>query len=172
MLLVYAHRPLDTKFLLILYMAEAVWYFPQAPNGTIMMVELSSEPYCKAYKHEHIQCISLSCKQQVNVSKNFSKGLQSELDFFTLTSLLRIVQKRQQPNKCLSDLLSDDVSCLCWVGTLVDGITDFLVTQQEVDAVCGQSQERVVCMFDLTIGTGTHLKPLQTLFTPSSLAER
>lgn len=93
MLLVYAHRPLDTKFLLILYTAEAVWYFPQAPNGTIMMVELSSEPYCKAYKHEHIQRKSLSCKHQVNVSKNFSKGLQSELDFFPLTSL-PIVQNK------------------------------------------------------------------------------
>lgn len=66
---------------------------------------------------------------------------------------LRIVPKRQQPYKCLSDLLSYDISCLCWVSALVDDITDFLVTKQEVDAVCGQSQERVVGVFDLTIET-------------------
>lgn len=88
MLLVYAHRPLDTKFLLMLYMAEAVWYFPQAPNGTIMMVELSSEPYCNAYKHKHTQYLSLSCKQQVNMPKNCSDILQSGLS-----------QKRQPTTK-------------------------------------------------------------------------
>lgn len=61
--------------------------------------------------------------------------------------------KRQQPNERLSNLLSDDIGCLCWVSALVDDITDFLVTQQEIDAVCGQSQEGIVCVFDLTVET-------------------
>lgn len=45
--------------------------------------------------------------------------------------------------------MSDDISRLCGVWALVDDITDFLVTQQEVDAISGQSQERVFGVLDL-----------------------
>lgn len=50
---------------------------------------------------------------------------------------------------CLRYLLSDDISSLCGVLALVDDITDLLVTQQEVDAIGGQGQERVVGVLDL-----------------------
>lgn len=49
----------------------------------------------------------------------------------------------------LGYLLSDDISSLCGVWALADDITDLLVTQQEVYAVGGQSQEGVVGVLDL-----------------------
>lgn len=52
---------------------------------------------------------------------------------------------------CISPeyLLSDDIRRLCGVLTLADDITDLLVTQQEVDAIGGQSQEGVVGVLHL-----------------------
>lgn len=46
-------------------------------------------------------------------------------------------------------LLSDDISSLCGVLALADDITDLLVTEQEIDAIGGQSQEGVVGVMDL-----------------------
>lgn len=41
----YAQRPLDTKLLLKEKLVSELLCFPQAPNGTTMIVLLSSEPY-------------------------------------------------------------------------------------------------------------------------------
>lgn len=57
-------------------------------------------------------------------------------------------------------LLSDDISSLSGVLTLVDDITDLLVTQQEVDAVGGQSQEGVVGVLDLQRKSGQAKHPV------------
>lgn len=54
----------------------------------------------------------------------------------------------------MKNLLSDDISSLSGVLALVDDVTDLLITKQEVDTVCGQSQERVVGMLDLQEKTG------------------
>lgn len=41
----------------------------------------------------------------------------------------------------MKNLLSDDISSLSGVLALVDAVTDLLITKEEVDTVCGQSQE-------------------------------
>lgn len=56
-------------------------------------------------------------------------------------------------------LLSNDISSLRGVWALVDDIADLLVTQQEVYAVGGQSQEGVVGVLDLQRQNGRSGSP-------------
>lgn len=71
----------------------------------------------------------------------------------------------------MTNLLSDDISSLSGVLALVDDVTDLLITQQEVDTICGQSQERVVGMLDLQEKSGEFsiISAVESTVTPDEI---